>query len=321
MTAALGGAMVTRDLVAGGHVKAYLLLAIGIGVCVLSDCGKDGTGPVPVPAQRIVFQSRRLTGMPNLFVMNQNGDSVRAVLTGQEDDESPVLSPDAERIAFSSNRDGQWHIYVIKVDGTGLTRVTSDTFSDAQPSWAPDGTRLVFARSLATSLGAGLRIVNVDGGGLQVLTTEATDAEPAWSPDGSRIAFTRGGNIVVVNPDGAGLQPLTDTLLNAGDPAWAPDGAHIAFSSTASGVLDLFVMGADGSGVVNITQTPTEGEAQPAWSPDGAYLVFAGARRFDSENFLGNMEIVRRRADGSGEVILTDVPAEDLHPSWAQSRP
>ena len=293
-------------------------LTLTIVLAGLGCGGGDSTGPARTPAQVIVFQSRRATGMPNLFAMTANGDSVRAVLTGMEDDESPVLSPDASRIAFSSNRDGQWHLYVINVDGTGLTRVTDDTFPDGQPAWAPGGTRLVFSRSSATSQGRGLRIVNTDGSGLEVLTGVPNDAEPAWSPDGSSIAFTRDGDIWVIHPDGSALLRLTDTVLAAGNPAWSPNSARIAFAGMANGSQDLFVMSADGSGLVNLTQTPTEGEDQPAWSPDGAYLVFAGARRFDNENIFGNMEIVRRHADGTGEVILTDSPAEDVHPSWGE---
>lgn len=256
--------------------------------------------------------------MPNLAVMDTNGSHVTPVATGQEDDESPVLSPDGSRIAFSSNRDGQWHIYLVDVDGSGLVRVTSDTFPDVQPSWSPDGSRLVFSRGSNTSQGAGLRTAHTDGTDLRVVTTSGSDQGPAWSPDGGRIAFSRNGNIMTVGPDGSGLQQLTDSILVAGDPAWSPDGARIAFSGVVPGgqASDIFVMRSDGSGQANITATPTMGEIQPAWSPDGAYVVFAGARRFDAEHFLGNLEIVLRAADGSGEVILTQSPAEDLHPSW-----
>ncbi len=286
-------------------------------------CGGGGGGGGTAPStsvQRIAFQSRRFTGMPNLVVMSPDGSRVTPVLIGQESDESPMLSPDASRIAFSSNRDGQWHIYVINVDGTGLVRVTSDSLTDAQPSWSPDGTRLVFSTGSMSALGVGLRTIRSDGTDLRVVTTSGADQGPAWSPDGSRIAFARAGNIMVIGPDGSGLQQLTDSIPNATDPAWSPDGARIAFSGFPPGgqAPDIFVMQADGSGQANITATPTMGEVQPAWSPDGAHVIFAGARRFDTVNFLGNLEIVRRAADGSGEVILTDSPAEDLHPSWGK---
>lgn len=293
------------------------VLAAGT-MCMACGGGTGGTGP-HTPAQRIAYQSREFSGMPNLIVMNPDGSGVTPVAASQEDDESPVLSPDASRIAFSSHRDGQWHIYLIHVDGTGLERVTSDTFPDVQPSWSPEGSRLVFCRGSSGSEGVGLRTIRTDGTDLRVVTTSA-DLGPAWSPDGGRIAFSRNGKIMVVGPDGSGLQQLTDSILVAGDPAWSPDGARIAFSGIAPGgqATDIFVMRADGSGQSNLTGTPTMGEAQPAWSPDGAYVLFAGARRFDAEHFLGNLEIVRRAADGSGEVILTNSPAEDLHPAWGQ---
>ena len=39
-------------------------------------------------------------------------------------------------------------------------------------------------------------------------------------------------------------------------PAWSPDGAKIAFTSTRDGNSEIYVMNADGTGVVNLTNQP-----------------------------------------------------------------
>jgi len=90
-------------------------------------------------------------------------------------------------------------------------------------------------------------------------------------------------------------------------PAWSPDGTRIAFESTRDGPdADIFVMQADGSGVVQLTRNDAY-DGTPAWSPDGQYLVFATERD-------GNAEVYRMRADGSEPANLSRHPGADGHP-------
>ena len=56
-------------------------------------------------------------------------------------------------------------------------------------------------------------------------------------------------------------------------PAWSPDGGKIAFVSTRDGNPEIYVMNADGTGVVNLS-TNAASDLGPAWSPDGTRLAF-----------------------------------------------
>ena len=87
--------------------------------------------------------------------------------------------------------------------------------------------------------------------------------DPDWQPNGGQIAFQLKGaaqtDIWVVNPDGAGLHPLTapatalvDQMPSNVAPAYSPDGAHIVFLSNrdehnSAGAWRMWVMDADGS--------------------------------------------------------------------------
>ena len=72
----------------------------------------------------------------------------------------------------------------------------------------------------------------------------------------------------------------------------------------------VYVMNADGTGVVQLTDGPS-GDVLPAWSPDGAAIVFVSGR---GGNFA---DLYVMNADGSGLRRLTDDPGEDIDPSWS----
>jgi TolB protein len=63
------------------------------------------------------------------------------------------------------------------------------------------------------------------------------------------------------------------------EPRWSPDGQRIAFASTRAekGNIDIFVMNADGSNVVRLTdhRAPEQG---PVWAADGKSVFFTGER-------------------------------------------
>lgn len=73
----------------------------------------------------------------------------------------------------------------------------------------------------------------------------------------------------------AAQKPLT--VINGGLPSVSPDGHHIAFVSNRGGAGDLFVIAADGTGELQLTNTPDE-EGNLAWTAGGQILfsVFAG---------------------------------------------
>jgi Tol biopolymer transport system component len=87
------------------------------------------------------------------------------------------------------------------------------------------------------------------------------------------------------------------------------DGTKIAFQSDRDGNFEIYVMDADGSDPVNLTNNPAY-DAQPAWSPDGTRIAFHSYRD-------GNYEIYVMGADGSNPVRLTDNPEGDGYPAWS----
>ena len=127
-------------------------------------------------------------------------------------------------------------------------------------------------------------MANVDGTGVTQITPsvplcDATviprwiDREPQWSPDGTRIAVTR-------------------------DYQCEPE--------LTTNYIDIVVMNADGTGVVNVTNTP-DWESSQDWSPDGLKFVYDG----------GDWSIHVINADGSGhETLIPSAKKMVQDPDW-----
>jgi len=106
------------------------------------------------------------------------------------------------------------------------------------------------------------------------------------------------------------LSRLTHDLAYDGAPAWSPDGTRIAFESYRAGDLDIYIMEADGSNPVNLTEDEPAGDCDPAWSPDGERIAFTSWRDGDKEIYVMD-------ADGSHLRNLTRHPASDEAPAWS----
>jgi Tol biopolymer transport system component/uncharacterized protein YjdB len=167
-------------------------------------------------------------------------------------------------------------------------------------------------------------------GGAAPVRIDAGDVSrrPSPSPDGSRFAFAQSyhhpqygwwvHDVFVADRNGMNLRQLTSLAGVETDPAWSPDGERIAFTgiNIATGRSDVFVIDADGTGLVNLTAGLHDltHAVQPAWSPDGARLAFVAMIGPDpSQSRIWTM-----RADGSQAApIEADWPGVDQHPTWS----
>ena len=119
---------------------------------------------------------------------------------------------------------------------------------------------MAWARALALAAIA----TGVLAGSAQAATPVANGGF-AWVDPSARI--------VTALPDGSNRAPVSHGPGKDLDPAFSPDGSKIAFESTRTGGGDIYVMNADGSGVVRLTTASTE-DSQPTWSPDGTRIAF-----------------------------------------------
>jgi Tol biopolymer transport system component len=158
-------------------------------------------------------------------------------------------------------------------------RVTDNPFDDNDivGDYSPDGTQISFVRGKPGQRGESfaLFVVNTEGTGLRQLTPfgVAGDVSPSWSPDGKKILLDNGrGSLIAVQVDGTGLRKIPiqagGGFFFAFQPGWSPDGSRIVFSMflSTTGQVDIFTAGANGTDLVQVTDTADDDEFAD-WGP------------------------------------------------------
>ena len=183
----------------------------------------------------------------------------------------PVFSPDGRQIVFAATPEkaGAPDLFVINVDGTNLRRLTTHPDSDTTPTWSPSGTEIAF-----TSDRTGrpqIYIMNANGSGsarrLPIPDAEADRATWAPNPFGE-IAYTArtgpGYDIKIHDLATGQTRRVTFGEGTNESPVYSPSGRHLAFSSTRNGLVQIFTIGRDGSGLRQITRSGNN--QTPDWS-------------------------------------------------------
>jgi TolB protein len=117
----------------------------------------------------------------------------------------------------------------------------------------------------------------------------------------------------MINADGSGLTPLTNTPGGDFEPAWSPDGEHIAFTSFRDGGMQIYKLHLTDQSVTRLTNLGTGIQArQAAWSPDGDELLFTVAR-------LGTFQvwIMSPNGENARQVVRSGTDYWDYFPAWS----
>jgi Tol biopolymer transport system component len=174
-------------------------------------------------------------------------------------------------IVFRSNRTGNADIYTMHPDGTNRVDLTRNPAEDVDPRWSPDASRIVFASNRSGRYQ--LYTMAADGSDLRQITSLAGDAHrPTWTTDG-RIVFQ--------------------------DDAADPGNSR-----------DLYVVGADGSGLTDLTPTPSD-ELSAAAGPRGSKLAFSSNRDGGYHLYVQTGSAAPRQ--------ITSGDGFDFQPNWSPS--
>ena len=171
-------------------------------------------------------------------------------------------------IIFVSDRGGHLDIWKMHATGRDPKALTNDENPDADPRFSPDGTKILY-----TTLREGFPqvwIMNRDGSGAKKV---CEGAQATWSPDGKSIVLIRDDQAWTrVLASGREKRITPEKWERCGTPAWSPDGKRVAVASRHEGTIQIYVLGADGTGSRKVVTD--DACCTPSWSGDGKRILF-----------------------------------------------
>jgi TolB protein len=186
------------------------------------------------------------------------------------------------KIVYVKKEGADKDIWMMDYDGANQHQITHLGTDVMSPRIAPDNSRVAFAslgkygfqlKMYSLLLG---RYVNFPGG-------SGSGASPAWAPNGNEIAYSAApsGAFDIWIADSNGNLARRVTSFRGGNisPTYNPrTGDQIAFISGRTGLPQLYIMNADGSGVSQMTDGGYA--SSPSWSPNGQFIAFAWDRKY-----------------------------------------
>jgi TolB protein len=222
------------------------------------------------------------------------------------------------KIYFVHASGGTKEIWVMDYDGANQHPVTHLGQIALSPRVSPDNTRLAFSslgpdgskvKMYSLLLG---RVVAFPTGGGSTIT-------PAWNPDGKELAYAASPNgdfdIWIADVNGSLARKITNFTGPDMSPVYNPrTGGQIAWISGRTGLPQLYVMEADGSGVTRLTDGGYV--SAPSWSPNGQFIAYGWNRKY-GPGAPGGQDIYFMEIATKKWVQLTHGGGQCDFPSWS----
>ncbi|MGH7699146.1 MAG: prolyl oligopeptidase family serine peptidase [Gemmatimonadales bacterium] len=244
-------------------------------------------------------------GTTRIWVADLATGRTRAFTSGPGSDRQPRWSPDGRRLAFISTREGGAQLWVAGVAGGEARQVSRLPDGAFDPVWLPDGSGLLVGSDVKWP--AEQEIDRRNG----PYPTDAKIWTELFYRHWNEFRAGRRQHVFGVSLATGAARDLTPvdhdvpTIATGGDGdvAISPDGKEIAVAMHGDTVVadntnvDIYLLGAEGGGMLPLTKTSRGADHQPRWSPDGRWLAYLSMERAGFESDRRRLMLVGR-ADG-----------------------
>jgi eukaryotic-like serine/threonine-protein kinase len=253
--------------------------------------GKDeGLSGVAWTSDGRIVYTVRITGTPDLWIVNEDGSDNRQLTFNEQFDFSPAVSPDNKYIVFVSTRAGGSNLWRIDIDGGNPKQLTDSPDSPGAPYISPDGKWVFYQLDVEKPT---VWKVSIDGGA-PVQLTDYPSEKPVVSPDG-KFFVCRYGEAAPDSPAKLAVVPLSGgqpskvldlpAVVKSRNFRWSADGKALIYIDNRKEIYNLWSQSLDGGAPQQLTDFKSD-------------RVF----RFD----LSNKGFALARGHENSEVIMID---------------
>ncbi|MDE0482838.1 MAG: hypothetical protein OXI67_09690 [Candidatus Poribacteria bacterium] len=291
---------------------------------------------------KIIFSSYQ-NGNTNIYIMSDNGSSIRQFSAVSGSGITPRWSPDGQQIAFLQDTDPSTrsvrNAFIMNADDTNVRQLTNQKEAGFNRlAFSPDGKKLLVNRQIDIGeKNAGLYVVDIKTKNItQISDIRMFDFD--WSPDGKEIIFLKtewwieNHNLWIMNADGTDTRPwirLNKTFYPS-NPRWSPNGQRILYTETDlrfrnggnsvghAGTYRYMIRNADGGAPRNLAIPKDIMPVSVAWMNSGRSVLFS-AIKFSHRKNPNHFEQLYRYDIATRKVRqLTDGPGDKWRVDWVR---
>lgn len=183
-----------------GICELYRMTAEGEELTKLTNNDFQDVLPNPSPnGNQILFMRDIPGGSRDVYLLNMEDSTERALTSNLEYEESPSWSADGKKILFTKQlRDSgdashaaNGEIFIMNMVDATIQRLTIKGGYDSGAKFSPDGKKIAFYGS--SEWGWDLFTMNADGSDIENLTQDSVECySPDWTSDGKSLIYTAG---------------------------------------------------------------------------------------------------------------------------------
>jgi Tol biopolymer transport system component/DNA-binding winged helix-turn-helix (wHTH) protein len=253
-----------------------------------TDAGEESRPALSLDGKLLAFVWAEEHGShQHIYLKTIGGDSQRRLTNLDDDEYSPVWSPNGRDIAFLSASNNGLALYLASAHANGEVRkiyIPGETtrWEQGALAWSPDGGSFLLADHVGSEPSSSLYRIDAKTFSAHAVTKPPSgwegDLSPAFSPDGSKIAFLRASESAVADiywMPAAGGEPqrLTHDGSMINGIVWSSDSRSILFSSNRAGEYALWRVSLNGAEPIRLP-VGTENATQPAVSAGSNSLAY-----------------------------------------------